>query len=323
MIFLTKNILLESNRKESSMEIKIAFSGIGGVGGYYGGKLAHFYRQSENIKIYFISRGENLEVISREGLKIQTLHEEIIAHPTLATHSPKDIGPVDYLFCTTKSYDLAGNLEEIRPLIGPSTVIIPLLNGANITEEIRRLVPGHQVWYGCVYIGARLSAPGTVSKFTEQDRLWFGDPEGDRLRQAELLQLMSRAGISALNPADIHDRIWRKFFLISLSATLTSYYDQSIGEVLEFHRSGYEKLGEELYAVAQAQGIHLPQDMIRQVIADQEKMPYDATTSMHTDFRKHKPTELETLTGYVVESGKALHLPVPSYEMMYKELKTR
>ncbi len=174
-----------------------------------------------------------------------------------------------------------------------------------------------------MYIGARLSAPGTVSKFTEQDRLWFGDPEGNRLRQAELLQLMSRAGISALNPADIHDRIWRKFFLISLSATLTSYYDQSIGEVLEFHRSGYEKLGEELYAVAQAQGIHLPQDMIRQVIADQEKMPYDATTSMHTDFRKHKPTELETLTGYVVESGKALHLPVPTYEMMYKELKTR
>ena len=161
------------------MEIKIAFSGIGGVGGYYGGKLAHFYRQSENIKIYFISRGENLEVISREGLKIQTLHEEIIVHPTLATHSPKDIGPVDYLFCTTKSYDLAGNLEEVRPLIGPSTVIIPLLNGANITEEIRRLVPGHQVWYGCVYIGARLSAPGTVSKFTEQDRLWFGDSEGD------------------------------------------------------------------------------------------------------------------------------------------------
>lgn len=143
MIFLTKNILLKSNRKESSMEIKIAFSGIGGVGGYYGGRLAHFYRQSENIKIYFISRGENLEVISREGLKIQTLHEEIIVHPTLATHSPKDIGPVDYLFCTTKSYDLAGNLEEVRPLIGPSTVIIPLLNGANITEEIRRLVPGH------------------------------------------------------------------------------------------------------------------------------------------------------------------------------------
>ena len=166
MIFLTKNILLESNRKENSMEIKIAFSGIGGVGGYYGGKLAHFYQQSENIKIYFISRGENLEVISREGLKIQTLHEEIIAHPTLATHSPKDIGPVDYLFCTTKSYDLAGNLEEIRPLIGPSTVIIPLLNGANITEEIRWLVPGHQVWYGCVYIGARLSAPGTVSSRT-------------------------------------------------------------------------------------------------------------------------------------------------------------
>ena len=95
MIFLTKNILLESNRKESSMEIKIAFSGIGGVGGFYGGNLAQFYRQSANIKIYFISRGENLEIISRKGLKIQTLQEEIIDHPTLATHSQNDIGPVD------------------------------------------------------------------------------------------------------------------------------------------------------------------------------------------------------------------------------------
>lgn len=305
------------------MDIKIAFSGIGGVGGYYGGMLSYFYEHSDNVKIYFISRGKNLEILSSQGLRIQTLQEEITTHPAQVTNSPHLIGIVDYLFCTTKSYNLEENLKELQPLIGPHTIIIPLLNGADITDRIRAILPQQEVWYGCVYIGARLSAPGLVTKFTEQDRLWFGDPTGNPERQAQLLQILTEAGISALNPKDMLNRIWRKFFLISLSATLTSYYNQSIGEILEFHRSDYSILGQELYAIAQAKGINLPADIITQVIEDQEKIPYDSTTSMHTDFRNGKPTELETLTGYVVENGKNLHIAVPAYEMMYKELKTR
>lgn len=305
------------------MATKIAFSGIGGVGGYYGGKLAGYYGNDPDIKIYFIARGQNLEKIRTQGLLLETPHTRQVVHPRLATGHPEDIGRVDYLFCTTKSYDLEENLRQLKPVIGPDTVIIPLLNGADITDRIRHLLPGQAVWYGCVYIGARLTAPGVVSQFTERERLWFGDPQGDPARQQDLLNLLREAGIAAENPGDILFRIWRKFFLISLSATLTSYHNQSIGEILEFHREDYFKLGKELKAIAEAKGITLPDDIVEQVIRDQEKMPYDSTTSMHTDFKNGKKTELETLTGYVVRSGKALHLPVASYEKMYQELKLR
>lgn len=305
------------------MSIKIAFSGIGGVGGYYGGRLAGTYEQSEEVKIYFVSRGKNLEVIQQQGLEIHTTDKSFVVHPTLATDQPAKIGRVDYLFCTTKSYDLEENIRQLLPLIGPETVVIPLLNGADITDRIRRQLPQQEVWYGCVYIGARLSAPGHITQFTERERLWFGDPQGNRERQQQLLGILSRAGIEALNPEDILYRVWRKFFLISLGATLTSYYDESIGEVLERHREDYYRLGGELRAVARAKGIEFPEDIVEQIIADQQKMPYDSTTSMHTDFRNGKQTELENLTGYVVRSGEQLGIPVPTYEKMYQKLKSQ
>lgn len=303
--------------------IRIAFSGIGGVGGYYGGILAHFYEQSTDIQIYFISRGKNLEVIQTQGVSIQTTQEEIIAHPTLVTDQAEMIGTVDYLFCTTKSYDLEENLLQLKPVIGPDTVIIPLLNGADITERIRRLLPGNTVWYGCVYIGARLSSPGHVTQFTEHNRLWFGDPTRDHKRQQQLLKILTDAGIAALNPEDIIERIWKKFFLISVGATLSSYYNQSIGEILEFHREDFYRLGAELKAIATAKGILLPEDMEERAIEDLFKMPYGTTTSMHTDFKNGKQTELETLTGYVVRCGKEFHIPTPTYEKMYSQLRLR
>lgn len=305
------------------MSIKIAFSGIGGVGGYYGGMLARFYEFSEQVKIYFISRGKNLETIRKQGLQINTPDGIETAHPTLATDNASKTGIVDYLFCTTKSYDLEENIRQLAPMIGPETIIIPLLNGADITDRIRRQLPRQEIWYGCVYIGARLTEPGVISQFTGQERLWFGDPYGNRSRQKELLKILTNAGISALNPEDILYRIWRKFFLISIGATLTSYYNQSIGEILEFHRDDYFRLGQELKAIALAKGIVLPEDVTGQIIADQQKMPYESTTSMHADYKNGKTTELETLTGYVVRCGEKLDLPVPAYRMMYEKLKLK
>lgn len=101
---------------------KIAISGIGAVGGYYGGLLAARYKDSEDIDIYFISRGENLEEIRKNGIEVKNTFLTIKAKPTLATDNPAEIGPVDYLFCCTKSYDLEENIVQLTPIIGPNTV---------------------------------------------------------------------------------------------------------------------------------------------------------------------------------------------------------
>lgn len=303
------------------MSIKIAFSGIGGVGGYYGGLLAGRYESSKEVEVYFIARGKNLEIIRDEGLRIQALGETKRVRPAMATGRAEEAGVADYLFCTTKSYDLDDNIRQLSPMIGPHTIIIPLLNGADITERIRNLLPGNEVWYGCVYIGARLAEPGLITRFSSDEYLWFGDPDASPDRQAELLGFLNAAGINASNPEDIIFRIWRKFFMISISATLTSYYDQCIGKIFDLHTEDYFRLGKELIAVAATKGICYPDDMIEQAIAEQKRMPYDSTTSMHMDFKNHKATELETLTGFVVRNGEQAGIPIPVYKMMYDKLK--
>ena len=299
---------------------KIAISGIGAVGGYYGGLLAARYKDSEDIDIYFISRGENLKEIRENGIEVKNTFLTIKAKPTLATDNPAEIGPVDYLFCCTKSYDLEENIAQLTPVIGPNTVIIPLLNGANITERIQQLLPNNEIWKGCVYIGSRLVRPGRVEKFTIKDRMFFGSKEAPTKRQKELQDILANARILTTIPDNIDLEIWKKFFMISTAATATSFFNQPIDEVLAQHIDLFIALGTELKSVAEAMGVRLPDDIVYTSIETQKMMPAGSTTSMHSDFLAGKKTELETLTGYVIRQAEKLGVDVPTYRFMYNGL---
>lgn len=301
-------------------KIKIAISGIGAVGGFYGGLLAAQYQNSEDVDIFFIARGKNLQAIRKNGLELKKSFKIINAKPTLATDDPAEIGPVDYLLCCTKSYDLDNNIEHLSPVIGPDTVILPLLNGADISERIQKLLPNNKVWKGCVYIGARLVSPGHIQKFTLKDRLIFGIKDKDKERQHELWTLLNNAYISADNPKDIDTEIWKKFFMISTAATITSYYNATINEVINDHIEHFISLGYELQGVTEALGIKLPENIVFSSIESQKMMPNGSTTSMHIDFKQRKNTEVETLTGYVIRTAKIFGLKVPTYQFMYKGL---
>lgn len=301
-------------------KLKIAISGIGAVGGYYGGRLAAFYQSSPDIDIYFISRGENLRIIKERGLTIQMSSETIHTTPTLVTDKPETVGEVNYLLCCTKSYDLEENIIQLTPLIGSNTVILPLLNGANISERIQHILPLHTVWQGCVYIGARLKEAGLIEKFSEKERFFFGTPDHDP-RQKELLSILINAGINAFNPEDITLRIWKKFFMISTAATITSYYNQTIDEVITQHKDMFIALGKELKMVAKAKSILLSDTIEEDSVEAQKMMPPGSTTSMHSDFIRGSQTELENLTGYVVQTARSLHIETPIYETMYNSLK--
>lgn len=301
-------------------KIKIAFSGIGAVGGYYGGTLAAFYEKSGEVDVFFIARGENLRVIRENGLEIKKSYKKILARPTLATDNPVEIGPVDYLFCCTKSYDLEDNIRQLSPVIGPDTVIIPLLNGAEISEQIQKILPDNKVWKGCVYIGARLISPGHIEKFSLKDRLFFGLNKKDKEQQDKLRSLLNNARIFVTNPDDIDIEIWKKFFMISPAATITSYFNATINEVISDHMDLFIALGYELKSVAEAKGIQLPEDIVFSSIQAQKMMPGNSTTSMHSDFKHGNRTEIETLTGYVIREADALGIEVPTYKFMYKGL---
>ncbi|RHJ92587.1 ketopantoate reductase family protein [Parabacteroides bouchesdurhonensis] len=301
-------------------KLKIAISGIGAVGGYYGAMMILRYKEKQIADFYFISRGDNLRAIQERGLQARTGIRTITAIPTLATDNPAEIGPVDYVFCCTKSYNLKENILQLKPLLGPETVIIPLQNGINITEQIQELLPGQPVWKGCTYIGSRLIRPGYVEKFSGKERLFFGSENGDEEKQKTLLTLLTNAHIKAYNPKDMNTRIWKKFMMISPAATITSFFNQNIGQVIDQHYDMFVTLSSELKNVAEAKGIQFPGNIVYKSIEAQKMMPANATTSMHSDFLLGKPTELETLTGYVVRTAEELGIEVPTYKFMYKGL---
>jgi len=135
-----------------------------------------------------------------------------------------------------------------------------------------------------------------------------------------LLELLLAASINAFNPEDITQRIWKKFFMISTAATITSYYNKPIDEVVSEHYESFKSLCIELKEVALAKNIQLADDIIDTTLETQKMMPPGAITSMHNDFKQGKNTELENLTGYVVYEAKRLGVPTPTYDTMYQSL---
>jgi 2-dehydropantoate 2-reductase len=307
------------------MNIKIVIVGLGGVGGYYGGLLAKRYAEDPNIEIYFVARGEHLKKVQQDGLTVITENGTFVVKPTLATDNVPEIGIADYVIMTTKSYDLDATIHQIKPCVGANTVILPLLNGADISARIRTLLPGIEVWQGCAYIVGRLNEPGVIESSGNVHNLFFGynNMTTDRLLYFE--KVMIDAGIEAIFSENILSVIWKKFFFISSTASLTSYFDVSFGALLTdpLRKKTLVDLLEELLLVANAEGAGIDSRVIDKTIHQLENLPFETTSSMHSDFQAGRNTELQTLTGIVIDLGKKHGIATPTYEKVFARLSSR
>lgn len=307
------------------MKTKIAIVGLGGVGGYYGGLLARYYAEDPNLEIYFVARGEHLKKVQQEGLKVITEKGTFVVKPTLATNNVLEIGIVDYVILTTKSYDLESTIYQIKPCVGENTVILPLLNGADISTRIRSYLPGTEVWNGCVYIVARLNQPGIVESSGNLHVLNFGYDNKSTVRLLAFEKLLKAAGIDATFHENILSVIWKKFFFISSTASLTSYFNVSFGALLteKVRKQTLVIILEELLLVANAEGAEIERSIIEKTIHQLEMLPFETTSSMHSDFQARRNTELNTLTKIVIDLGKKHGIETPTYTKVYEELSSR
>ncbi|HZK68137.1 MAG TPA: 2-dehydropantoate 2-reductase [Paludibacter sp.] len=308
------------------MKTKIVIVGLGGVGGYYGGMLAKQYADNPDIEIYFVARGAHLRKVQENGLTLITEKGTFLVHPTLATDDVTEIGTADYIIMTPKSYDLDATVAQIKPIVGSTTVILPLLNGIDNSDRIRTLLPGTEVWQGCCYIVARLNEPGVVESSGGVHRFNFGyeyKQSNERLIGFETL--LKEAGIDATFHEKIMHVIWTKFFFISSTASLTSYFDVSFGALLtdETRKATLVSVLEELLLVANAEGAEIEHTVIDKVIHQLEKLPFETTASMHSDFKAGKNTEVQGLTGSVIQLAKKHTIATPTYEKVYAELISR
>ena len=308
-----------------SKPIKIVIAGIGGVGGYFGGKLAKHFENNNEVAIIFYARGENEKAIRANGLQVESGIGNFIARPALITSKASEIGIADFLILCTKSYDLEQTLLQLFPCIDHSTMILPLLNGIDSNQKIKDIFPENEVAEGCVYIVSRLVKPGVIKQMSDRRLLFFGSKTVSSEKLHQLENIFKQAGIDARLPDDIQQTIWEKFLFISPLATATSHFDASVGLVLSNpqHRAILLLLLAELKKIAESKQIHLSDNIIEKILEKMGSLPFDITSSMHTDFENKKPTELDSLTGIVVKLGQQLNVATPTYERLYNELRTK
>ena len=304
---------------------RIAILGIGGVGGFIGGKLAAAYGHSEEIEIIFVARGSNAQAIKENGLKLITATGDMTVRPDVITDDTTTLGHLDMLICCTKAYDLERSISSLAASITPHTIILPLLNGVDNTERIQALVPQAKVLHGCIYIVSKLVEPGTVQQRGEFYSLHFGGDSALTSEMSGLLHLFGKANITAVLEENINEKVWSKFAFISPVATYTSAHHISIGKILESeeHTASIKKLMTELLALAKTLNITLPADSIDKNFAVMNKLPYETTSSMQADMANNRPAELETLTGYVVKKATEHGMQLEPYAAMYELLSAR
>jgi 2-dehydropantoate 2-reductase len=315
-----------NNNNILMMKTKLVIAGIGGVGGYFGGLLAKHFCNSEKAEIYFVARGEHLKQIQTNGLTVIKDKETFIAKPALATDNPEDIGIADVIIVCTKSYDLETTIKQLSPCVNKETVILPLLNGVDSRERIKNFLPANTVLDGCVYIVSRLKQAGVIENQGTIQKLYFGLDGVTNEKLTLLENLFREATIEASASQYISTIIWEKFIFISPTATATSYFDKTIGEIL----ADTEKLNllkaliEEVKLLAHAKRIPFAEDITEKTLTRLKSLPFETTSSMHTDYLNHKPvTELQSLTGFVVEEGKKNKLLMPGYDQVYSKLKDK
>lgn len=306
--------------------IRIAVAGVGAVGGYFGAKLAQYYQNRPEVEVYFIARGKHEKKIKESGLRVESAEGNFTAIPKEVTDNPYDIGVMDYILCSPKSYDLDNMLEQLKPCVGSNTVLILVMNGVDIHEMARASFPDNPLWMACTYITSRLAEPGLIKESGGNHRLLFGSPHiHTSAEQGEFLDIMLKAGINAEIPKDIKKAVWEKYFYISPIATLTSYLDINIHQIMNnpLHSSQLRELSLELKALAQAKHIDLDDWMIDRTFSIVAATAPDITSSMHSDFQKGHKTEVESLTGYVVREAHELDVSVPLYQIMYEALQEK
>jgi 2-dehydropantoate 2-reductase len=298
------------------MTMKIAVLGIGGVGGYYGAKLASAYASSEEHRVFFIARGEHLKAIQEKGLTLITPTESFTAIPRVATENPEALGPLDLVLVCVKGYGLEDAIRLISSNIHADSIVIPLLNGVDNAERIRNVLKKGIIMNGCVYISSHIERPGVIEQTGGSCKLLFGPENGLSEVYRDIETLMKNADINAALSEHITIDVWTKYIFIGPMAGLSSVLQLPLGAIMEKekNRTMLQGMMKEVASIAAAQGIHLPGNIVSSSLAMTNNFPYDTKTSMQLDREKGNPMEVGTFIGYIVKMGKTLGVATPLHE---------
>jgi 2-dehydropantoate 2-reductase len=289
--------------------MRIAIMGSGGVGGYFGARLAQ-----AGAEVHFIARGAHLKAMREQGLRVESPLGDAHLKDVRATDDPAAIGPVDIVLFSVKLWDTETAARLIAPLVGPETAVISFQNGVQKDDILKRVFGDRHVMGGVCYAAVSILQPGVIRHLGSLQRLVFGEYDGSQSARAQaLLDACRKGGIDAELSTDIRRMLWEKYvFLVGLSAT-TAGMRTPIGPIREHPRTRAFLLDimREVVVVGRAHGVALAPDYAEQRLKFADGVPPEMTSSMHHDLERGNPLEVDWLSGGVVALGEAKGVPAP------------
>jgi len=298
--------------------MRILIFGTGGVGGYFGARLA---QAGEDVT--FIARGEHLRAIQAHGLKVDSLNGNFTVFPAKATDNAAGVGPVDLIIVAVKAWQVPEVARELKAIVGSATVL-PLQNGVDAAPQLVAELGSARVIGGLCKIVSFVVGPGHIRHAGFHPSAVIGELDNRQTeRIVEISETLNHAGFETSIAANIDEALWMKFLFIASFSGMGAITGANAGRLRsdpELRTQMIEAMNE-IYRLAHARGVALPPDVIDTVMAGVNALPADATSSMQRDIAGGKPSELESQNGAVVRMAREAGVEVPTHERIYSALK--
>jgi 2-dehydropantoate 2-reductase len=308
----------------------ICIYGVGGVGGYFGGKIARAISvgAKDEKQVFFIARGQHLEEVRKHGLLLNASDEEgLRCVPTLATDNVEEIPSPDLCLVCVKSYDLNNALSVLSRKIKKETILLPLLNGVDVYERIREQLTDGIVLPACAYVGTHIERPGVVTQKGAPGIIVCGkDPNRSDFDPLPLITFFTEANIQFQWTDDPFAALWEKFVFIASFGLVSARSGKTLGEVMADTalKEQVRSVMTEIVGLAGKKGITLPADMVEVSLAKGKRFPFDTKTSYQRDVeREDKENEGDLFGGTIVRIGRATGIPTPVTGSIYAEIEKR
>jgi 2-dehydropantoate 2-reductase len=298
--------------------MKIVMMGSGGVGGYYGARLAQ-----AGHEVTFVARGAHLQAIRRSGLRVKSDLGDAHVQPARAVEDPAQAGAADAIVVAVKLWDLDGAAQAIRPIVGAQTIVVSLQNGVDKDDVLARAVGKQHVIGGVTHIAAVIAEPGVIAQTGKLQRVTVGELDGSRSARVDaLVAALQAGGVEAVASDDIRRVTWEKFVFLTALSGLTALTRKPIGEVRAHPATRAMLLDalRESSAVARAEGAALPDDFPQKQLQLVDAFPPAMMASMAHDLLRGRRLELDWLSGAVVRRADRHGIATPVHRAIYAAL---
>ena len=299
--------------------MKIVLMGSGGVGGYFGARLA-----ANGADVTFIARGEHLAAMRRDGLKVLSANGDLTVKPVKATDDPASVGHADLVMIAVKLWSTDDAARTIAPMMGPNSAVVSWQNGVVAEDILIKHYGKERVIGGVSNIAALIEAPGVIRHNGTMARLIFAELNGKPSKRIDAFAaLCKQATIDHVVSDDINRAIWQKFIFLASFSGMTCATRLSIGPIRtdpETRAMLKAALGE-VVAIGRAKGVSLPDDQVEQSLTWADNLPPTMVASMLGDLNRGNRLELPWLSGNVVKLGEELGVATPVHKFIFTVLK--